>query len=165
MLFILDGTPGSDVAFFLQRLQEETIDCVIILYEDWLKHQDDHRNMKGDCYDEHEELAGIILMRVRPEIAYKRLQNCKDEWSNGVSFEAIARSYQEKEQFFIENKNKHIELQNVPLLVLNGNIDFQTDFSQFYNHLFYIRKFVNDMKKRKDIAQGVYKEKAIRKCC
>lgn len=163
MFFILDGTLGSDIAFFLNRLQEEAINCDIVLYEDWLKHQDIHRNATMHCHDKHEECVGVILMRVLPEIAYKRLKN--DELGSHFSLDFIRQVYLEKEQFFIENKNKHSELQEVPLLVLNGNIDFKTDFSQFYNHLFYIRRFINDIKKRKEIAQGTYKEKVYRKCC
>lgn len=163
MFFILDGTPGSDISIFLARLNEESFDYKIILYRDWLSHHNIHQNMKMHCRDDHEESEGIILMRVKPEIAHKRLQSRIPK--SEMSLADIMCIYQEKERFFIENKNNHIELQNLPLLILNGNIDFQTDFSQFYNHLFYIRRFVNEIKKRKEIAQGIYKEKSIRKCC
>ena len=158
MLLLIDGTPGSEITSFLLRLQEETMPCTIQQYDAW-HHQheacDDHH---------HEKPNGIILMRVLPEIAYKRLQ--KSIASNPINLDEIKQIYAEKEEFFITNKNNPKDLQNLPVLVLNGNIDFKTDFSQFYNHLFYIRRFIKQIQEREEITLGIHKEKAPqRKCC
>ena len=161
MLFILDGTPGADVALFLARLQEETLSCSIILYNDWIQHANPHQSELA-CDKLHEHPAGIIFMRVSSEIAHKRLQN---QGQTNISLDHIVQIYKEKEQFFIENKNNPKELQNLPVLVLNGNIDFQTDFAQFYNHLFYIRRFIKQLEEQQDILLGIHKEKPHRKCC
>jgi len=161
MLLLIDGTPGSDISDFLTRLQEETVPCTIIPYDAWHMHtHNDHSKLV--CNDHHHP-DGIIFMRVMPEIAHKRLQNREPHAS--ISLDYIKQTYAQKEEFFIANKNTPEQLQHLPVLVLNGNIDFQTDFAQFYNHLFYIRRLVSDIQKKKDIAQGIYKEKVHRKCC
>ena len=208
MLFLLDGTPGSDISAFLSRLQEETLAGVIILYsewitlsenslcahselavpsialcEGWVEESSAHKKralednpstssgrargitlgkaQKQEC---HEQPDGIIFMRVSPEIAYKRIQSRAQ--STSLTLDYIKQIYAEKEQFFIENKNNPKELEKLPILVLNGNIDFQTDFAQFYNHLFYIRRFIIQIQDKKDIALGIHKEKVPhRHCC
>ncbi|HEX4069127.1 MAG TPA: hypothetical protein VHX42_03440 [Candidatus Babeliales bacterium] len=113
---------------------------------------------------------GVIYMRVMPEIALRRLESCsakasKDKGPSNLTLEYIQQVYQQKNEQFIENKNNPTELQNLPVLVLNGNIDFQTDFSQFYSHLFYIKKFLLQIQERQEIALGIYKEKVHRRCC
>lgn len=148
MLLLIDGTPGSEIAAFLKRLQEETLPCKILPYEEWAQ----------QCCKSHGDPEGIIFMRVMPEIAYKRMQS-------SMSLEHIKQIAAQKEEFFIHAKSMPASLQQMPILVLNGNIDFQTDFSQLYNHLFYIRRLVKQIQEKKDIAQGIYKEKVHRKCC
>jgi len=160
MFLLIDGTPGSDIAAFLTRLQEETMPCTIMMYDAWLGQIDfDSKSIcsKLRCND-HARPDGIIFMRVLPEIAHKRLQS-------SMSLDQIKHVYDQKEEFFIHGNTMPELLQQLPILVLNGNIDFQTDFSQFYNHLFYIRRLVKQIQEKKDIAQGIYKEKVHRKCC
>ena len=55
------------------------------------------------------------------------------------------------------------QLPELPTIVLNGTIDFQTNFAHYYNHLFYIKKFINQIQEQKDQAQGI--KKHYRKCC
>src|SRR5947207_7016125 len=131
MLLLIDGTAGSNIAAFLLRLQEETMPCIIQQYDAW-------HHEHTTCHDHHHDKpSGIIFMRVLPEIAYKRLQQYHPQ--NQITLDEINHIYNQKEDFFITNKNNPQDLKNLPVLVLNGNINFQTDFSQFYNHLFYIR--------------------------
>lgn len=158
MLLLIDGAPGSDLSAFLMRLQEETMPCTIMLYEEWRTHIDSSHENTCDSHDPE----GIIFMRVMPEIAYKRLRR---EPSSSLSLDHIKQVSAQKEEFFIHNKNTPTQLQHLPVLVLNGNIDFQTDFSQFYNHLFYIRRLVKQIQEKKDMALGIYQEKVHRKCC
>jgi hypothetical protein len=164
MLFLLDGTPGSDILCFLTRLQEETLSCTVMLYDQWIKQASCHQRQLAcdDFHDDHPE--GIILMRVLPEIAHKRLQ--KSEPQTNITLDYIQHIFAEKDLFYIQNQNNPQELHNLPVLVLNGNTDFKTDFAQFYNHLFYIRRFIKQIEERKEIALGIHKEKAPqRKCC
>ncbi len=160
-MLILDGTIGSDIHAFLARLQEETIACSIALHEDWSA----SHACAGHDHDDHEHPEGIIYLRVSPEIAHARLKKRALSSESTITLEYIQQIYAEKELLFIENNNNPVVLQKLPVLVLNGNIDFQTDFSQFYNHLFYIRRFIAQIEERKNILLGVHKEKVHRKCC
>jgi len=158
-MLILDGTISSDILTFLARLQEETLPCSIKLYQDWLQ---EHATCNNH---DHEHPEGIIYLRVLPEIAHARLQK-QLSTQNLMNLDDIKCIHREKEQLFIENKNSPQALKHLPVLVLNGNIDFQTDFSQFYNHLFYIRRFLKQIQERKEIALGVHKKEAPhRRCC
>ena len=151
-MLILDGTIGSDISAFLARLQEETISCTLKLYDHWLQEHTTCTN------HDHEHPEGIIYLRVLPEIAQLRTHN--------QSLDVIKSIYAEKETLFIENKNSPKALEHLPVLVLNGNIDFQTDFSQFYNHLFYVRRFLKQIQEHKEVALGIHQKKEPqRRCC
>ncbi len=159
-MLILDGTIGSDISAFLARLHEEVLPCKIMLYAEWLAtHSSHHCN---DNHDHHHP-KGVIYMRVMPEIALKRIQTNSKE--SGITLEYIQQVYQQKNEQFLENKNNPTDLQNLPILVLNGNIDFQTDFSQFYSHLFYIKRFLQQIQEKEEMMLGIYKEKTYRRCC
>ncbi|HSC25095.1 MAG TPA: deoxynucleoside kinase [Candidatus Babeliales bacterium] len=159
-MLIFDGTIGADIDIFLTRVREETLFCTVMLYEDWLA---THSN----CSNHHEDHPdGIVYLRVSPEIAFTRIQIHTLSSKSALSFDTIQQIYQQKEDLFIEKKNNPSLLQHLPVLVLNGNNDFQTDFAQFYNHLFYIKKFLKEIQDQKDISQGIYKEKTPhRHCC
>ena len=152
-MLLIDGTIGSDISAFLDRLHEESLPCKIMLYTEWFA-------THSSCRDHHDDpIKGIIYIRVMPEIALKRVH------TSNITLEHIQQIYQQKNEQFIENKNNPATLSDLPLLVLNGNIDFQTDFSQFYSHLFYIKRFFNQIQERQEMALGIYKEKVYRKCC
>jgi len=163
-MLIIDGTIGSNIPAFLARLNEESLPCEIIMYEEYFaKHSScrDHPTSLKLRRTGHDDLQGIIYMRVMPEIAFKRTSS-----QLTLTLEQIQQVYQQKNEQFIENKNNPKELQDLPVLVLNGNIDFQTDFSQFYSHLFYIKRFLKQIQEKKEIAMGIYKEKSPqRHCC
>lgn len=154
-MILIDETIGSALPAFLSRLEEETLEHAIISYAQWASH-------KHCTSHDHDKPEGIILMRVLPEIAFNRIK-AEDP---SITLEKIKLIYEEKDQFYINNKNNPQELENLPVLVLNGNIDFQNDFSQFYNHLFYIRRFIKQIEEIKEVSLGIYKEKkTYRKCC
>ncbi len=161
-MLILDGSIGSDVSAFLARLNEDTPPCKIMLYAEWLA----THSHSSHCNDHKSDPEGIIYLRVMPEIAFARIQKRAIPAESGITLDYIQQVYEQKERLFIENKNSPAELQNLPVLVLNGNIDFQTDFAQFYNHLFYIKRLLMQIQEKKDIALGIYKEKSPqRHCC
>ena len=128
-MLILDGTIGSDISTFLARMQEDTPPCAIMLYDEWIAIHDSCNSHNHDHPD------GIVYLRVSPEIAFARIQKRALQSESPITLDYIKQVYAEKEQLFIENKNSHKDLQDLSVLVLNGNIDFQTDFAQFYNHI------------------------------
>ena len=156
-MLILDGTIPTDVMVFLQRIHEETDVRDIITYGQWLS---SHAN---NC--SHPAPRGIVYMRISPAIAHARIQKriCPSETS--ITLEVLEQIYAKQNDLFIERQNLSHHLHDLPVLVLNGNIDFQTDFAQFYNHLFYIKRFLKDIQDKEDLARGIVKEKPLRKCC
>ena len=155
-MLILDGTLSADISVFLHRLNEETLPFSVVAYADYLN---------KSTHADHPP-CGIIYMRISANIAFARIQKRNISMEAFVTLNDIEQVYRQQEELFIQGQHLAQELSQVPLLVLNGNVDFQTDFSQFYNHLFYIKKFLKDIKEREDIARGVYKEKAPhRHCC
>jgi hypothetical protein len=90
------------------------------------------------CHDDHHQTpTGIIYLRTLPDTTFQEL--------------------------FIEQKNIPAQLQELPIIVLNGNIDFQTNFAHYYNHLFYIKKLINQIQEQRDRELGITKH--YRKCC
>jgi len=155
-MLILDGTIPADVTAFLQRIHEDTDLRDIITYEQWLT---SHIHCTDHCVP-----RGIVYMRILPAIAHARLQ--KNSSTNNLSLEAITQTYTQQEKLFIERENLSPELHNLPVLVLNGNVDFQTDFSQFYNHLFYIKRFLKNIQEQEDVVRGIHRNKPHhRHCC
>lgn len=160
IMLILDGTIAADAPALLARLHEDAPTCTIMMYAEWLA--------THSCSADHDEQHpdGIIYLRVAPEIAFARIQKRALAIESDITIHDIEQVYRHKEELFIENKNSPAELQSLPVLVLNGNIDFQTDFAQYYNHLFYVRRLIQQIQKKKDIESGIYKEKAPhRHCC
>jgi len=91
---------------------------------------------------------GFVYIHVTPEIAQKRIS--QESFHPSTSIET-----------FKYEAEKH----SIPLLELNGNIDFRTDFAQFYNHLFYIKKFYQHIKDEEDKKNGTYIERPKHKGC
>ncbi len=157
-MLIFDSTLKTDTSVFLERILVETDVHTIITYQQWLK---SHAN---DC--SHETPRGIIYMRISPIIAYTRIQKRALIQESSLTLEIIEQIYIQQEHLFIEKKGLSHHLSDLPILVLNGNIDFQTDFAQFYNHLFYIKRFLKDLQDKEDLLKGIYKEKPHhRHCC
>jgi hypothetical protein len=104
-------------------------------------------------------------MRISPAIAHARIQKRALTQESSISLEFLEQIYAKQNELFIERQNLSHHLHDLPVLVLNGNIDFQTDFAQFYNHLFYIKRFLKDIQDKEDLARGIVKEKPQRKCC
>ena len=157
-MLILDGTLKSDTLAFLERILTETEVRDIITYQQWLT------SHTHDC--SHPTPRGIIYMRISPAIAHARIQKRALIEESLLSLKTLEQIYAHQEQLFIERKGLSHHLLDLPVLVLNGNIDFQTDFAQFYNHLFYIRRFLKDLHDKEDLARGIYKKTTHhRHCC
>jgi hypothetical protein len=133
-MLIIDGTIGADITLFLERITTDVPTIQLMNYAQWLT-----------AHPAAPTAQGIIYMRVMPEIAYARIQKRAQSAEDSVSLEQITHAHQQQEDLFINKNNLLPELQKLPILVLNGNIDFTTDFAQFYNHLFYIKKFLKEI--------------------
>ena len=155
-MLIIDGTFGSDLDLFLEQLQQDSLDWEIIAYKNWV-HQE-------KCNSLHPK--GIILLRVAPEIALQRIKHNNSLLEQSLTIEDIEKIYKEKEELYRRDSHLCSHLEAIPLLVLNGNIDFKKDLSQYYNHVFYIKKFIKELQDKEAMMNGTYQKKVHhRHCC
>lgn len=97
---------------------------------------------------------GFIYLKTDPDIAYSRIKK-----RNRLAEKEITRAYlrqihEHHEQFLLEKKNLVNGLEHVPVLVLDGNQEFEDDEQVFYNHAERIQEFM---------AQTAVLQKASRK--
>lgn len=155
-MLIIDGTIGSELDLFLEQLQQDNLDWKIIPYQNWI-HQE-------QCNSLHPK--GIILLRVAPEIALQRIKQNNAFLEQSLTLEDIQKAYKEKEDLYRDPSNFCSHLGALPLLVLNGNIDFKKDFGHYYNHVFYIKKFIKELQDKEAMMNGTYQKKIHhRHCC
>ena len=162
-MLLIDGSPGSTISLFLDQLQHDSIDCSIQPYDQWIH---DHE-LCTDKHAHHEHPKGIVFIRVSPEIAYSRMRLMESSSkTSSLLLKEIQELYSKKEESLIEKvQNVHNALYNLPILVLDGNIDFRKDFSHYYNHVFYIKKFIKELQEKEAMIAGTYTKKNHRHCC
>ena len=143
-MFIISASPDININAFLSLVHESDCNFTIDTFYNW------HNN---NCLIIPQ---GFIYIRVTPEISLKR---------SNFSLQELYKIYAIQNDYFVEKTSMPKNLCSIPILILNGNINFETDFSQFYNHLFYIKKLLNQIQEQKNIALGIYKEKSPHRYC
>lgn len=90
---------------------------------------------------------GFIYFRARPEVSYDRIKKRNRSAETSISFEYIQQIHDKHEHFLVDKKNVLPQLTNVPVLILDGNSEFETDETVFQNYLQAIVRFVNKTSK------------------
>jgi len=86
---------------------------------------------------------GFIYFRASPEVSYERIKKRNRSAETSISFDYIQQIHNKHEQFLVNKKNVLPQLQNVPVLILDGNHEFETDEIIFQNYLQKIIDFVH----------------------
>ncbi len=86
---------------------------------------------------------GFIYLKVDPEIALERIKKRDREAEKSISLEYIKQIHKCHEDFLVHKKGVLAELQDVPVLVLNCNEEFEADSEQFALHAQKVSEFVN----------------------
>lgn len=139
-MIILATSPDHNSAAFISLVRESNCDFLINSLEDWKKN------------NQLPSPEGFVYIRVAPAISFKLLQ----KYDKNITLSVIQKIYDEYEDYFVHKTTLPAKLQHIPVLILNGNINFENDFSQFYTHLFSIKKFFKGIKDTQDKAAGVY---------
>ena len=139
-MLIITGSPDHNITAFISLVRESNCDFLMNSLQDWQEN------------NQQQTPQGFVYIRVAPDISFKRLQKQLPL----ITLAEIQTTYNNNENYFINKTALSTELQNIPVLVLNGNINFEDDFSQFYTHLFSIKKFFKEIKDAQDKAAGVY---------
>ena len=94
----------------------------------------------GKC----QPLRGFIYLNVDPEIAYQRIKK-RNRLSEKKLTLAYLRNIDQRHKDFLINKVDILpELENIPMLVLNCNNEFEKNEKQLQNHLDALQKFIKD---------------------
>jgi len=121
-MIIIAGSPDVNVQKFIELIRESSCEFKIKSFDEWQQSK--------------ETPQGFIYIKVLPEISFKRLNKINPL----VTLEMIQQTAQDLDNYFVHKTTMPHEYHTLQVLVLNGFVDFETDLSQFYNHLFYIKK-------------------------
>jgi|SRR5581483_1067187 len=145
-MLIIAAAPDVNVSNLIELIGESSCDFTVLSLQEW------------------QQIAlqpqGFIYIKVMPEISFKRLRQTKSD----CTLEQIYAVTKDLENYFVHKISMPQELHSVPILILNGFVDFETDLSQFYNHLFYIKKFFNEIKEKENKEKGIVIRKKHKGC-
>jgi hypothetical protein len=137
-MLIIAGAADVNIEYFIQLIRESSCDFTVQPFYDWQK-----TNIIPQ---------GFIYIKVLPEISFNRL----NKTNTPLSLNDIQKTAHFLTSYFIDKTIMPQQWHTIPLLTLNGFIDFEIDLSQFYNHLFYIKKFFNEIKEKENKEKGIY---------
>lgn len=85
---------------------------------------------------------GFIYLQTDPEIAFKRIKKRNRLAEKEITRVYLKQIHEHHEQFLLSKKNLIEGLADVPVLVLNGNVEFETDQLAFADYLERIQDFM-----------------------
>ncbi|MEX0940259.1 MAG: deoxynucleoside kinase [Candidatus Babeliales bacterium] len=86
---------------------------------------------------------GFIYLRTNPETVYQRIQKRNRSGENIIPLTYLEQIHQHHEAFLIEKKNILPELQNIPVLILDVNDDFEMNKELLNQHIEALQLFCN----------------------
>ena len=86
---------------------------------------------------------GFIYLRTDPEIAYQRIQKRSRNSETGISLEYLQQVHEQHEQFLIRKENILENLQQVPVLVLECDQEFEENSGMAQEHSRKLLEFMN----------------------
>jgi deoxyadenosine/deoxycytidine kinase len=93
----------------------------------------------GKCMPPH----GFIYLHVDPEIAYERIRKRNRYAEKAISLAYLKQIHERHQEFLGEKKDILPELQNIPVLTLDCNEEFETDEKNLTAHLHAVQEFLN----------------------
>ena len=136
-MLIIAASPDVNIQKFIELLSESTCEFTVQNFQSW---------------QQSTAPKGFVYIKVLPEIAFNRLKKT----NTNISFDEIKTDFEHLNNYFITKTTMPEHLHTIPVLVLNGFVDFEADISQFYNHLFYIKKFFQEILDQESKKKGTY---------
>ena len=87
---------------------------------------------------------GFIYIQTDPEIAFERIKKRNRDAEQSISQKYINQIHDFHEQFLIEKKEVSAQLKSVPVLILDGNHEFETDSAQLKKYISSINQFLRE---------------------
>lgn len=75
---------------------------------------------------------GFIYLRVDPDISLSRVKKRKRGAEDSLSYDYLVQIYEKHEEFLFKRSGDSSLLKEVPVLILDGNRDFESDKNYFY---------------------------------
>ena len=85
---------------------------------------------------------GFIYIKVDPEIAFNRILKRKRPGEQHITLEYLQQIAARHEQFLIDKATILPDLLDVPILILDGNQEFERDQKRLYDHVHDIKLFI-----------------------
>ncbi len=86
---------------------------------------------------------GFVYLQTDPVRAYERIKKRNRDAEKSISLEYIQQIHNCHESFLVEKKDILAELQDVPVLILDCNDEFETTPEQFKKHAKAVASFIN----------------------
>lgn len=86
---------------------------------------------------------GFIYLRVDPMVCHQRLVKRQRKEETGVSLDYLQRIHQKHEDWLIHKKDVIPGVQDIPVLVLDCNEDFETTMAHQQHHMIKVAEFVD----------------------
>ncbi|KKP36062.1 MAG: Deoxynucleoside kinase [candidate division TM6 bacterium GW2011_GWF2_32_72] len=93
--------------------------------------------------------TGFIYLQVSPEKSYERVLKRNRSSENGLTLEYLKEINKRHEEFLIQKYNVLPELQNIPVLILNVNENFDKHTLKLQEHLNKVEKFIEETQVQK----------------
>ncbi len=75
--------------------------------------------------------SGFIYLQTDPIICHRRIQSRNRSGEEGISLSYLEQIHEKHEQFLITNRVKTDSIARVPVLILDGSVDFKNDVRAF----------------------------------
>ncbi len=98
--------------------------------------------LKETCRPPH----GFVYLRTEPELCYSRVGKRGRESESGLSLEYIKQIHDWHEKFLVDRAIEFANIRNVPVLVLDGNEEFESNTAKMSEFLEKIKIFMEDNK-------------------
>jgi deoxyadenosine/deoxycytidine kinase len=85
---------------------------------------------------------GFIYLRCSPDIAWQRIKKRSRLAEETISFEYIEQIHQQHESFLIDNSIMHESIKHIPILILDGNEEFEDNEIILHKHCAAIEQFI-----------------------
>ncbi len=74
---------------------------------------------------------GFIYLRVDPEVSLQRVKKRKRDAEDSLNYDYLSQIYEKHEDFLFKKNDTSSLLKEVPVLILDGNRDFESDKEYF----------------------------------
>lgn len=88
--------------------------------------------------------AGFIYLRVTPEVAYERIVHRNRSAESTISLEYLKQLHDYHERFLIQKEGVLDELVSIPVLVLDGDRDFEHDKAALEALINQVKNFMDE---------------------